>query len=439
MTNNLKRAIDTDLGGLRTTQRERAMIFVSALEGKKVKKKLSVAFVLTIILVLLAAGALAALLSSKEFVNQIMAPLAVKDSSQKWTSEQTDEIIRLAEENGLTITDEIRKHLDGVDGTYKEELMRAFAKIDLGFYPASWSIEDQAWYDELLVKCGLKDERTRFMPAGNEISETQAVEAAIAYTNAQFRPNVNLTDESLYTRYAQYMLSEDSAGMSCKIWDIEYEAKDASNPSYYIIVSSDGIVNTQESYLKKQTGMSLSDKIPPAAATSLEQLRTLIEQDDFFTVENLASFSSTHGEMIKAAGDTLPSQYRILRALCGIPYGRPSSADISQEKALEVAKKEALGPAGWSEEWWSRCKYTVSYRVYDPQKPEWRVCYKIARVEDYVLATNKVMPFGIVVYIDARSGNILSINELHEQDFYYWWCEFPDERDTIQTIPHGLG
>lgn len=59
MTNNLKRAIDTDLSRLRTTERERAAILKNALEGRKVKKKLSAAFVLVMALLIIASAALA--------------------------------------------------------------------------------------------------------------------------------------------------------------------------------------------------------------------------------------------------------------------------------------------------------------------------------------------------------------------------------------------
>lgn len=63
MTNNLARAIDTDLSGLRTTQLERVMILENALGGKKVKKKLSVGFVLAIVLLLAMMGVALATIS----------------------------------------------------------------------------------------------------------------------------------------------------------------------------------------------------------------------------------------------------------------------------------------------------------------------------------------------------------------------------------------
>ena len=59
MTNNLKRAIETNLSGQRVDARQRAEILKNALRGKKVKKKLSAGFVLAFVLVLLTVSALA--------------------------------------------------------------------------------------------------------------------------------------------------------------------------------------------------------------------------------------------------------------------------------------------------------------------------------------------------------------------------------------------
>jgi len=79
MANNVKRAIDTDLCCLHTTERERAAIYQNVLEGNTVPKKLSVAFVITMILVLLAAAALAitALTGTLRFMKPEEGPQAL--------------------------------------------------------------------------------------------------------------------------------------------------------------------------------------------------------------------------------------------------------------------------------------------------------------------------------------------------------------------------
>ena len=74
--------------------------------GKPMKKRISVGFVLAVVFTLLAASALAAvLLGGRDFVEQIMAPKAVENPSQNFTKEEIAEILKIAEENNLTLSD----------------------------------------------------------------------------------------------------------------------------------------------------------------------------------------------------------------------------------------------------------------------------------------------------------------------------------------------
>jgi len=435
MHNPVKHTIDGQLFSLQVTDRDVETIMNHIREGKKVKRKLSAGFVLTMILILAAATALAvAIMSGKEFTQDVLAPIAAQDTSTKWSQEQSEELIRLAKENGITITDDILKQIDSEEGAFKESLMRAFAKSQLGYYPASWSIEDQAWYDELLVLSGIKEERTRFVPSEDEITEQEALSCALAYISAQFHPSYDLEDEQNYERYVQYMLSEDDLGNPIKVWDIEYVATNEQNESYYVIVSSDGNVTPDESYTSKG-----DDSIATAVPVALDQLLSMIEENDYFTVENMACFASNYKTEIESLGDNPPKQYRILQALSKIPYSIPSSTDISQKDALEIAQNQFLDLIGEDTSRLAFYKHTISYRVYDPQKPEWRVCYKIDLIENYYLFRDGTIPFGVVIYLDASNGEVLSIQELWDLDLYYYWCEFPDEHDSEQTVAQGIG
>lgn len=77
------------------------------------------------------------------------------------------------------MTDEILSKFETEDLVFKETLMRLFMKMELGDSPASWPVEDQAWYDELLFSYGLVTERTRFVPMEGEITAEDATNAAI--------------------------------------------------------------------------------------------------------------------------------------------------------------------------------------------------------------------------------------------------------------------
>lgn len=206
---------------------------------KKVKKKLSVGFAVALVLILATVTAVAAiLLSGKDFVDQILAPMSRQTEEEQWSEEELNQILALAQKNGVELTDEICSALASSDPVYKEELLRLFMKIDLGFYPATWPLEEQAWYDELLVRYGLKAERTRFLPAGDEIREDEALAIAEKYMLENWQADVS---KGQYTLSVQYMLSEDDdSGMVSKIWDIEYQASDGT--VYVLCLAPDGTV-----------------------------------------------------------------------------------------------------------------------------------------------------------------------------------------------------
>lgn len=435
---SIRQALDARFSGVtgRLGDAERVLRLAKG-EEKPVKKKLSAAFVLVMVLVLAAVTALAVgLLSGREFVQQVVAPIAQEDASDKWTREQAQAIIRQATENGLRLPDDALARLEKADSVYKEELMRAFAKIELGFYPASWSLEDQAWYDELLVRCGLRENRSRFLPEPGEISEEKALQTAIQYIHDAFSFEGNVTDAEVYKRYIQYMLSEDVAGNPTKVWDIEYESVVADMPSFYICITPDGTVIKEDSYMNGSATVTASN-----VNTTINELCDKIVQNDFYTVDNMAEFAHRYGAIIKNANGMDGTKYSVLRHLLTIPYGKPSDTDIPQEKAFQLARAEIL-TSGWKEEWLERCKYTISYRVYSADKPEWRICFKLdggSTGENYAYFHSGEMPFGVVVRLDAKTGDVISTRQLDEMDRYDYYCEFPDERDAFDSIVNGVG
>jgi len=408
IVNPVKRAIDTNLSSLRVTDRSAAAILRSAREGKKVKRKLSVAFIITLMVLLLAAGAIAAvLLSSKEFVDQVMAPIAQEDPSTEWTEAQTEEIFKLAEENGIGITDDIRKRFKKTDSVDKEELMRAFAKIELGFYPATWSLEDQAWYDELLVRCGLREERTRFLPEGDEITEVQAISIAIEYIHSHFSSDAEVTDESAYTRYLQYMLSVDPDGGQKKIWDIEYEAVAKDTPSYGVVLLPNGEVLPDESYTIIEAGWR-------------DEWYNTYMADDFWTVEGMYRFKQEWGPKVKqleASGVNIDSPD--LLYLVGKNYGLPSKEDISRDDAYQIARNAILCRDGWTEEKLNLFGTREAYRIDDPDCPVYDFvftywAYGIAdarRQEAEALFHEGKIPHNVIVLVAAKTGEVVEIRE----------------------------
>ena len=207
----------------------------------------------------------------------MIVPATIRQESDRFTQEEADEIIRIARENGIELTQPM---LDGLSSMYKETWILQFMKLDYGFYPAAWPLEEQAWLDAQLVSCGLREQRTRFLPAEGEISEETAIETAAAYIREAWGAGV--LDGT--TRYVQYMLTEDASGALCKRWDVEFE--DAAGNVFLAQITPEGRV---EQIINRPAEPPVeSVEVPQTVSETL----SLLYDDSFFTVENLAGLRS---------------------------------------------------------------------------------------------------------------------------------------------------
>lgn len=400
--------------------------------GFMVKKKMFVGLIFAIVMMLLTVTAVAAvLLSGKDFVNQFLAPMSSETEEEQWSEAELSQILTLAEENGVEITDEIRAAIESDDPLYKEELLRLFMKIDLGFYPATWPLEAQAWYNELLVKYGLAEEQTRFLPAEGEISQEEALNIARKYILDKWNVDVG---QGEYTLHQQYMLSEDDeTGAVTKIWDIEYESEDGT--FYVVCLRPDGSVIEDEFTTYIHSPNADAGEVDSIIPDDIWGLAKRMQDDSLYTVETLAHFRSDYAPLIEATGDSKEASIVIMRLLLNIPYAEPKETDITPDRAFALATDAAVAE-GWTDDWIGRCRHSISYRDYEDAEPVYRVCFKL-RQDQRELFYDRQMPFGIVIYLDPTNGDVISINELNELDEYDRYCEFPDPHDSYDSLGNG--
>ncbi len=220
-------------------------------EEQTVKRKFSVGLALACVLALLAVTALAAvLLGGKDFVDQIMAPKAAENASDSFSQEEIAEILRIATENNLVLSDEDMYRLNHLDetGYFKEELMRRFVKTEYGFYPDAWPIEVQHWYEEMLEACGLDDPVTvNVLPEGDEYTQEQILKIARDFIHEKYGPDVDLDDPDKYLRFMTYREFQLGEGMRFRQWNLTYEARDLYGTDYSLALDSAGNIKNEYS------------------------------------------------------------------------------------------------------------------------------------------------------------------------------------------------
>lgn len=401
---------------------------------KPMRKKLSAGFVLALVLCLLTAGALAAaLLGGKDFVDQIMAPKAAETASEKYTSDEVKEILRIAEENGLTLSDHDRERLrrleNAEEGYWKEELMRLFVKTEYGFYPAAWPIEVQHWYEEMLEACG---QGTGFIcsavPEEGEILQEEAIRIAIDYIHANYDPDVDVTDESLYARFMTYSHTFKNPLLREKQWWIEYEAQDLYHADYELTISPQGEVKTAVT----RVGV-LADTWEHPGFFIEDRFRR-IYGDPYGFVNWDSEIMLKYQEAVKAVYEKEGDQGGILDREMYIldqQYLLPDAAMIAKEKALELAKA-ACGDQEW-ETLYSNSQMAVC--LMGEKGPAWKV----------TLSRKNGHP--VYVQLDAKTGNIQFCDLLHSDTCYtvslwrayvseeYWEANKPTGKPAYAVVP----
>jgi len=309
----------------------------------KVKRKVPVSIILAMVFALLAVTALAAtILSRKQFVDQVLAPKAQENDSDMFTPEEIREIISIAENMGITLDEkDIRRYQRSEEGYYKEELLRDVLRAELGFYPRSWSIEDQYWYSQMLIACGLEDTMRGVLPEGDEISQEQALALAADYIHTNYDPAADLENKGLYRRMQSYQEYYENEYRKGRMWYFYYEALDAYHDSYEITLWSDGTVDE----CTRIPGLN-PEEVPQVY--EVENLYARQYSDGVggysnWTEETFMAFQADLQAAIAAHGynDTVKS----VRMLMLQEYAPADESRVTRRQAIDIA----LQKAGWEE------------------------------------------------------------------------------------------
>ena len=425
----IHKAIDSTLSGLNGDPWLFQRVSARATEGEtKVKKKLSTGLVLVIVLLLIAVTALAvALLGGKDFVDKIMAPRAAETDSDSFTQEEINEILRIAAENNLVLSEQdmyILTHLEET-GYFKEELMRRFVKTEYGFYPDAWPIEVQHWYEEMLEACGLDDGVIcNVLPEDDEYTQEQILTIAQNFIHDKYDSNVDLDDPEKYMRFLTYRESTLGEGMTSRQWSLKYEARDLYGADYNLAMdtaghilneySADGILGTSWG----AHGQFMRDRF----------VRVYGDQYGFINWDSEIMLkyqeAMKHRQTLGGPEHFLNEEYHIL----DMTYLLPDDTMISKETAIEKAK-EACGSLDY-ETLYSNSAVAVCMENKD-KKPVWKV-------------TLRLHGGGCVfVQLDARTGEVLIIDTSKTDDYRDWrqyvteeyWQEEKPVRYTDESHP----
>lgn len=384
-------ALNTALSGLADDPHlARRVIAEAKGAGRAVraKRKLAVGWVLAIALILsLATAAAAVLLSMQQVVEQEVVPMAQANDgaeiNETFSSEELAHIVRLAEESGLSIPEELLRAVEQDRGDYEEETIMSLAREAFGGPYIEWTIEQKHWFDEMMVAIGFRDRLTECLPQEGEIPYEQALGIVASHILAGYGDDIR--DASRWKTMVSYYSATGEDGLAeAPLWSFYFQPLSPQDSVYTLTLDSSGAI------LATQV-----EAAPKAESTAEDWIAQYLNVYGSFTELTCATWASL-GEQIEGLDPGTMRGWILQNA----GYRRPPDEGISEQEAMEIALK-ALNK-----------EYTTVRSAFcctaADGSPIWKVTSETMRPEDEGSGTYTAI---WLLEIDCMTGAVREIRE----------------------------
>ena len=428
----IRQAINSNLSAVHVSQRHVNHIMSNITEGKKVKKKVSVAFVLMIILILAAVTALAAVTLNTYF--ESIAKLQQQNGYyEDWPLQQKIELLQFMESN--QVADDIEQlqallanpkesqidqyiaEVYGIDGRLDIVTLARIVTVEKGWI-GTWSPEDKAWYSQMLIENGLigSDSYVYLLPSAEDVSPEEAISIAQNTISLQY----GLTDEdwSSYTASWSYQVHVQDYGVKQPYYEIQFSPLSDNQVYYACMIANNGTVMPENEFntLDEPTE-DFDDQEAAQLFEEYMQAHPEIPSNASFggwTLEGKQYFSEIIRPVVlqnytEHANQTYTRVH--LLAASQYMYKLPDDSAISQEKAIEIVKTALLNTFCVPQEWLAYYDgICMFYDITNPEQPLWKIT--VTAIGNYQTIHGIISnPYTIYkVEMDAYTGLIIRTN-----------------------------
>ncbi len=405
-----------------------------------VKKKLSVGFVLLILVLMSSVVALAWTLSYQYFedVAQIQFATGYYDD---WGWEEKQKMVDIMLEHGL-ITEAAELSTEeavdaymiehyGVNG--RSDVIGLWSILETELGPINtWSLEQKAWCTEMQIEIGLltenNDDYICELPEKNDIEPDEAIaiaKAAIieAYELEASALDAHQVDIAFETHASDW--AREKLHYNINFWGdgVEY---------YTCSVTRDGrIMDSTMDETCLSPAEQVQEKLQFANENDLEaitvfqnyaaeHIRDGIYNFDFWPLEDKKAVTDMLRPVIlenMAENPDYADQTRIFWATHF--YGLPDEKAIPQEKAIEIGKAQLTTTFGLNNEQAALLgKVGLFYDVTDPENPLWKVTLRLNEgTGEEAMAIGLSISGTYRVFIDAYTGEVLETHYFTKIDY----------------------
>lgn len=428
---DIKRAIDTNLSGMKVTQKDMDAILrrIHEEENAPRRRKLPVAVLIAALLILLAGVAFATftLMDYYEKAIQIEGEEQGKFIND-WSLEHKLLLIDCMKDAGADVDEE--KYNQLYNDELSEEVRDAAAmEILLEYYSSDdesdlldtmdiiakekgdfqhWSLDDRAWLSKQMQLRPHQGSMTvHTTPEEEDISLEQAMNVAYDYYKAHYGLERQDFKETPLLVYFMYEEKEGTdGGREERFWSLcleltidHYNGQKLYDPSIYIDILANGNVRSASE---------------PHVLTWEDEWYETMMVEDFWTIEGMYRFQETWRPKVaqlREAGIEIDS--KDLLYLLDIEFGLPDDSDISRDDAYEIAYSAAL--AELTEDQLSMYGTVEAYVISQTGSHLFYIVFDAERgpIEKRSEALDQYLqgqiPFQIRVHIDARTGEVVKV------------------------------
>ena len=397
----------------------------------KVKKRLSVGFVLVIALVLAAVTALAAM-TLNAYYEKAIEKEGKSGLIQDWNTTDKVALVDWMVEAGVELDESQVAQLHSADLSEGEQGALAMEIIN-GYYPARdgiltsvdiiakekgpieyWSLEDKAWFSEMMAKYQPEEvSGVNLLPTDADITQEQAVEIMYAFFEKEYGLKREDFDESkMSISFSENTWDDGSGPQRLKTWSMNLWLKADSEHPMGIYILPDGTV-------KQASG--------PYVSNWHDEWNKTFMSPTFQTIQGKSEFQrvwSIRIQQLQNEGVTLPTEHALYRFL-NRGFTLPSENDISEEQAIRIANAAILATLEWEDD---RLQYyIVSDAAYCSDRPEGGYYWFIYgwNNDDYGLDQLDQMhnagqlPYSINVKIAGATGSIVEVRACNTPEEIY--------------------
>lgn len=338
MRTDFKRVIDTNLSGLRVTPYSHQQLLTRIQKGEPMKRKMSVGLAIALSLLLLTAVAVAAvLLGGKDMVEKVIAPMAQESEGNRFTKEEVEKILAMAQEHGVELDEVFLSRLQKEDGYYKEELARMFAKQELGMMPDTWSVEDQYWYGELYALMDPDVERTAALPEEGELNQQKIEEAARDYIAGNtIGKDYPVLDNTQYEAGRTFTAVRQNPYYILREWSLTFRPRTPDLPRFSLIMTPQGEVTQYMTTLGVMEHGTPMDKAANLVSQFAHIYSDIYGRQDGYTQETWQDLRDRLTALGITPEEAEAAHRRDMAQMLQQGYTPPDNA-ISREQAIERA------------------------------------------------------------------------------------------------------